>query len=65
MRRYFSEADFPLMVSLAPEEDITMVDATFQREIPTKIEDVAALRTLLFGLGSTSLSPRDLQQDSP
>jgi hypothetical protein len=54
MRKYSSKADFPSMVSLAPQEDITMVDASFQWEIPTKIEDVASLRTLLFGLGSSN-----------
>lgn len=43
MSKYFSETDFPSMVSLAPQDDITMVDAIFQREIPTKIEDVADL----------------------
>jgi hypothetical protein len=57
MREYFSEADFPSMISLAPHEDIYMVDEALQREIPTKIEDVAALRTLLFGLGSSNALP--------
>jgi len=57
MRKYFSEAHFPSMVSLALQDDITMVDAAFQQEIPTKIDDVAALRTLLFGLGSSNAVP--------
>jgi len=51
MRKYFLEDYFHSKISLPAKEDIDIIDATLQKEIPTKIEDVDVLRRLLPWLG--------------
>jgi DNA repair exonuclease SbcCD ATPase subunit len=62
LSKYFSEADFPSTVSLSTQEDLDMVAAVLQKEIPTKTEDVDTLRTMLFRLGSANGVPSSQQE---
>lgn len=49
LNKYFSKlARVSFMISLLINEDMDIVDATLQKEIPTKLEEVALLRGLLF-----------------
>lgn len=54
--------DFPSTVSLSTQEDLDMVAAALQKEIPTKTEDVDTLRTMLFRLGSANGVPSSQQE---
>ena len=62
LSKYFSDADFPSTVSLSTQEDLDMVAAALQKEIPTKTEDVDTLRTMLFRLGSANGVPSSQQE---
>ena len=52
LSRYFSEVDFPTSVSLSIQEYIDKINSAFRGQIPTNQDEVTALMTQMFRLGS-------------